>query len=231
MTEPLRPKTWPPDWPDITDPAVRAALAAVPRHLFVPPAQRADAYVDIAMPIGHGQTISQPYIVALMTQALSLTAESRVLEIGTGSGYQAAVLAEITPHVWSIETQPELAEEAAGRLRALGYPVEVRIGDGCLGWPELAPFDAVIVTAVAQEVPPELVAQLADGGRLVIPLGEPGGDQRLWLIEKPAGDLTVRCLADVRFVPLITSCHTAATDQALAAIRRQLVESFASWRF
>jgi protein-L-isoaspartate(D-aspartate) O-methyltransferase len=231
MTQPVHPENWPPDWPDIIDPAVRAALSAVPRHLFVPTEQRADAYQDIALPIGHGQTISQPYIVALMTQVLSLTAESRVLEIGTGCGYQAAVLAEITPHVWSIETQPELAEEAAGRLRALGYPVEVRIGDGCLGWPELAPFDAVIVTAVAPEVPPRLVAQLADGGRLVIPLGEPGGDQRLWLIEKPAGDLIVRYLTDVRFVPLIASCDTPATDPSLDALRRQLVESFASWRF
>jgi protein-L-isoaspartate(D-aspartate) O-methyltransferase len=178
MTEPVGPKNWPPDWPDITDPAVRAALAAVPRHLFVPPALRADAYSDIALPIGHGQTISQPYIVALMTQALSLTAASRVLEIGTGSGYQAAVLAEITPHVWSIETVPVLAEQTAARLQGLGYPVKVRTGDGCLGWPQLAPFDAIIVTAAASEVPPALVAQLADGGRLVIPLGEPGGEQR-----------------------------------------------------
>jgi protein-L-isoaspartate(D-aspartate) O-methyltransferase len=231
MTEPERPKDWLPDWPDIKDPAVRAALAAVPRHLFVPPAQRAEAYLDIALPIGHGQTISQPYIVALMTQALALRADSRVLEIGTGSGYQAAVLATITPNVWSIETRPDLARQATALLKALGYPVQVRAGDGSLGWPELAPFDAIIVTAATQEVPPALVDQLATGGRLVIPLGEPHGDQLLWSIEKPGGELTAYCLADVRFVPLITSCHTGPVDPALAALRRRLGQPFIPWRF
>jgi protein-L-isoaspartate(D-aspartate) O-methyltransferase len=120
MSEPRRPKHWPPHWPDITDPAVLAAVAAVPRHLFVPPSERDDAYLDVPLPIGHGQTISQPYIVGLMTQALKLTHQSRVLEIGTGSGYQAAILAHITPHVWSVETLAELARAARERLHGLG---------------------------------------------------------------------------------------------------------------
>jgi protein-L-isoaspartate(D-aspartate) O-methyltransferase len=231
MTEPERPANWPPDWPDIKDLAVRAALSAVSRHLFVPADQRADAYLDIALPIGCGQTISQPYIVALMTQALALRADSRVLEVGTGSGYQAAVLAAITPHVWSIEARPELAEQAAERLKTLGYPVQVRAGDGYLGWPEFAPFDAIIVTAATPDVPPALVDQLASGGRLVIPLGQPGGDQLLWSIEKLDGDLAAHCLADVRFVPLITSCHTAAADPALVALGRRLTQPFIPWRF
>src|SRR5512139_2199071 len=130
MSEEWRPKHWPPHWPDISDPAVLAAMAAVPRHLFVPPHYRDQAYEDIPLPIGHGQTISQPYIVALMTQALRLSPHSHVLEIGTGSGYQAAVLAHITPHVWSVETVGELAEAAQERLHGLGYRVVVRAGDG-----------------------------------------------------------------------------------------------------
>ena len=163
---------WPPPWPDITDRAVLAAIAAVPRHRFVPPQQQAQAYEDAPLPIGLGQTISQPYIVALMTQALHLTPTSRVLEIGTGSGYQSAVLASITPHVWSVEMLAELAGAARERLHRLGYPVEVKAGDGRLGWPEHAPYDGIIVTAAAPDVPPALVAQLADTGRLVIPVGE-----------------------------------------------------------
>lgn len=222
--EPPRPRHWPPRWPDITDPTVLAAVAAVPRHRFVPPEYVEAAYEDVPLPIGQGQTISQPYIVALMTQALRLTPESHVLEIGTGSGYQAAILATITPHVWSVETRPELGRAAQERLRGLGYPVKVKIGDGWLGWPEHAPYDAIIVTAAATEVPPALVVQLAEGGRLVIPVGENAWDQVLWLIEKlPGGRLQAEQLADVRFVPLVpTFLRDESEDPALAALRDEL---------
>jgi protein-L-isoaspartate(D-aspartate) O-methyltransferase len=231
MTESERPARWPPRWPDITDPAVRAALAAVPRHLFVLPEYCSEAYLDIAQPIAQGQTISQPYIVALMTQALCLTPDSRVLEVGTGSGYQAAVLAQITPHVWSIEVRPALAESAARLLRDLAYPVAARCGDGCRGWPEYAPYDAIIVTAAAAEVPPALIAQLAVGGRLVMPLGTSSWDQLLWCVQKTASGLRSQLLAEVRFVPLVTSCHTDDTaDPELAAIRRELRDLFHQWR-
>ncbi|PKO21164.1 MAG: protein-L-isoaspartate O-methyltransferase [Chloroflexi bacterium HGW-Chloroflexi-1] len=219
------PGHWPPRWPDVTDPAVLRAVAEVPRHLFVPEKYRAEAYEDRPLPIGQGQTISQPYIVALMTQALRLTATSRVLEIGTGSGYQSAILAQITPHVWSVETLAELAATARERLHGLGYPVKVKAGDGRLGWPEHAPYDAVIVTAAAPDVPPALVAQLADDGRLVIPVGEGLWDQRLWLIEKSVGRLRARVLAEVRFVPLVaSSSRPEPEDEALAEIRRELNE-------
>lgn len=227
MSEHDRPGRWPPQWPDVTDRAVRDALAAVPRHLFVPPGRRDDAYEDIPLPIGLGQTISQPYIVAVMTQALHLTAESRVLEIGTGSGYQAAILAAITPHVWSVEMLPELARRAQERLSGLGYPVAVKTGDGRLGWSEHAPYDAIIVTAAAPDVPPALVQQLADPGRLVIPVGETAWNQTLWLIEKRQGRLHVEPLAEVRFVPLVASARDAeAEDPALAAIRQTLDDAF-----
>jgi len=223
MSEPKPPADWPPRWPDITDRAVLAALAAVPRHLFVPPQHRDHAYDDAPLPIGYGQTISQPYIVALMTQALRLTPASRVLEVGAGSGYQAAILAQITPQVWSIETLPELAETARERLHGLGYPVEVRLGDGRLGWPELAPFDGIIVTAASADVPPALAAQLADGGRMVIPVGETTWDQLLWLIQKERGRLHRELLAEVRFVPLVaTASRIPETDPALADVRREL---------
>jgi protein-L-isoaspartate(D-aspartate) O-methyltransferase len=215
---------WPPPWPDITDRAVLAAIAAVPRHRFVPPQYEAQAYDDAPLPIGLGQTISQPYIVALMTQALRLTPTSRVLEVGTGSGYQSAVLASITPHVWSVETLAELAGAARERLHGLGYPVEVKAGDGRLGWPEHAPYDGIIVTAAAPDVPPALVAQLADDGRLVIPVGETAWDQTLWLIKKTASRLAREFLCEVRFVPLIaTASHSVEVeDPALADIQRQL---------
>ena len=225
MNEERPPKHWPPAWPDVTDKKVLEALATVPRHLFVPPDYRQDAYADIALPIGLGQTISQPYIVALMTQALRLTPESKVLEVGTGSGYQAAILAHITPRVWSIEALPELARAAEERLRALGYPVTVRVGDGRLGWPEHAPYDGIIVTAAAVEVPPALILQLKEGGRLVIPVGESAWDQVLWLIEKgPGGRLTTHWLADVRFVPLVAVSPRPAEeeDPATNAIRQEL---------
>lgn len=170
----------------------------------MPPAYRDGAYEDAPQPIGHGQTVSQPYIVAFMTQALALTSRSRVLEIGTGSGYQTAVLAQLTPHVWSVECRPALGDAAARRLFELGYSVRVRIGDGCLGWPEHAPYDAIVVTAAGVEVPPPLVEQLAEGGRLVMPLGKTSWDQSLWLFEKRGRRLKRTFLAEVRFVPLVS---------------------------
>lgn len=218
------PPVWPPYWPDVTDKAVLAALKAVPRHIFVLPQHRVAAYEDIPLSIGHGQTISQPYIVARMTQALCLTAASRVLEIGTGSGYQAAILAQITPHVWSVEALPELARAADERLTGLGCQVAIKVGDGRLGWPEHAPYDAIIVTAAAPDVPPSLVAQLAEGGRLVIPVGADAWRQVLWLISKRAGRPYASWLGDVRFVPLVGSHEAAAAenDPALAALRDEL---------
>jgi protein-L-isoaspartate(D-aspartate) O-methyltransferase len=220
------PRHWPPRWSDITDPRVLAAMTAVPRRLFVPPEHRHQAYEDAPLPIGEGQTISQPYIVALMTQALRLTPETRVLEIGTGSGYQAAILAHITPHVWSVEALPELGRAAEERLHGLGFPVRVKIGDGRLGWPEHAPYDAIIVTAAATEIPPHIVVQLAEGGRLVIPVGGSLWDQQLWLIEKASGGkLSAEWLVDVRFVPLVSATKPPPTfDPALEALRRELRE-------
>jgi len=230
MSEPSRPERWPPHWPDVTDPAVIAAIASVPRHLFVPPQYQEQAYEDIPLPIGQGQTISQPYIVALMTQALRLKPDSSVLEIGTGSGYQAAILVQITPHVWSVEMLPELAEAARQRLRGLGYPVCVKAGDGRLGWPENGPFDGIIVTAASHDVPPALVAQLAEGGRLVIPLGASYWDQNLWLVERVRDRLKKQHLAEVRFVPLVASPASVESEIAgLSAIRQELDELFAGW--
>ena len=219
---------WPPLWPDITDRCVREAIASVPRHLFVRPEHQGHAYEDAPLPIGLGQTISQPYIVALMTQALHLTPNSRVLEVGTGSGYQAAVLASITHHVWSVETLAELAGAARERLCGLGYPIEVRTGDGRLGWPENAPYDGIIVTAAAPDVPPALVAQLADAGRLVIPVGETSWDQALWLIQKRPGRLHREFLCEVRFVPLVATIarDPEVEDPGLIDIKRQLHEMF-----
>jgi protein-L-isoaspartate(D-aspartate) O-methyltransferase len=220
MNWPPRPKHWPPQWPDITDPAVLAAMAHVPRHVFVPPQHRDQAYEDYPLPIGCGQTISQPYIVALMTQALHLTPQSRVLEVGTGSGYQTAVLAQITPHVWSVEALAELACAAQERLHGLGYTVDVRAGDGRLGWPEHAPYDAIIVTAASPDLPPALVVQLVEGGRLVIPLGASAWDQGLWRIEKRGGRLCKEYLADVRFVPLVASPRAGTPDDPVTAEAR-----------
>jgi len=188
---------------DITDLAVLRAMDKVPRHLFVPPGLVGQAYNDYPLPIGEGQTISQPYIVALMTQSLRLTGSEKVLEVGTGSGYQAAVLAEIVPRVFTIEILPGLAASAAARLRSLQYgTVQVRAGDGYRGWPEEAPFDAIIVTAGATHIPRPLVEQLREGGRLVIPVGS-GGHQELLLGTKERGSLVTRPIAPVRFVPLM----------------------------
>ena len=186
------------------DPAVMAALDRVPRHEFVPPEIEERAYENRPLPIGHGQTISQPYIVALMTHLLGLAPHHRVLEIGTGSGYQAAVLAELVERVHTIEIVPPLARQATQRLPRLGYDnVEVRLGDGYYGWPEAAPFEAIIVTAAASHVPPPLVDQLAPNGVLVIPVGEHFSVQMLLLVRKGAGGgVTVRQVLPVRFVPL-----------------------------
>jgi protein-L-isoaspartate(D-aspartate) O-methyltransferase len=187
----------------VNTPAVVDAMLAVPRHEFVPDDLVNQAYGDHPLPIGYGQTISQPYIVALMTEALRLEADDVVLEIGTGSGYQAAVLAEIVDQVYTIEIVGALAESAADRFLALGYDnVEVRHADGYLGWPEHEPFDAIIVTAAPDHVPPPLRAQLADGGRLVLPVGPVGGYQELWMVERDSDEFTTTSLGGVRFVPL-----------------------------
>ena len=189
---------------DIIDPAVMAAMDRVPRHEFVPEDGRPSAYANRPLSIGHGQTISQPYIVALMTHLLGVEPGGRVLEIGTGSGYQAAVLAELAVDVHTIEIVEALAEQAARRFVRLGYDrVRTRLGDGYYGWPDAAPFNAIIVTAAAGHVPPPLVEQLAPGGVLVIPVGEPFSVQLLLLVRKREnGDVTVRQILPVRFVPL-----------------------------
>ncbi len=185
----------------VRDPRLLAALRAVPRHELVPPEWREEAYRDEPLPIGHGQTISQPYVVAAMTEALDLQPGERVLEIGTGSGYQAAVLAELGTEVFSIEIVPELAERARTDLARLGYArVRVRAGDGYRGWPEEAPFDAIVVTAAPDHVPEALTEQLAVGGRLVMPLGR--GVQELVRITRTEGGLAREHLFDVRFVPM-----------------------------
>ena len=180
------------------------AMMSVPRHQFVPKKWIPMAYNDTPLPIGYGQTISQPYIVAYMTEILNLDEESRVLEIGTGSGYQAAILSCLVKEVYTIEIIPELAESASLRLEKLGYKnVEVTCGDGYYGWSEHAPFDAIIVTAAAGHIPPPLLKQLKDGGKMVIPVGGPFMIQNLVLVEKDrAGKITTRNLMAVRFVPL-----------------------------
>ena len=189
---------------DITDPQVLAAMGRVPRQLFVPPALEYQAYDDNPLPIGHGVTISQPYIVALMTQAAKIKPGQRVLEVGTGSGYQAAVLATLTDEVYSIELIPELAQSASERLKRLGYKnVQVKSGNGYLGWPEFAPFDAIIVTAAAPEVPPALKNQLKDGGRLVIPVGPTFGLQYLMRLTRHGNNFQEEMLSPVAFVPLV----------------------------
>ena len=188
---------------DIRDERVLQAMATVPRHLFVPPAQRSQAYDDGPLPIGQEQTISQPYIVALMTESLRLKGTETVLEIGTGSGYQAAVLSGLAKKVYSIEIIPELAGTARARLAALGYKnVEVIVGDGNLGWPQGSPYDAIIVTAAAPQIPPALIEQLAEGGRMVLPV-EVGNEQHLLRLQKVDGKITQEDLGLVRFVPLV----------------------------
>ncbi len=186
-------------------PAVRAALGKVERHRLVAEAERPYAYRNHPLPIGHGQTISQPYIVALSADLVAPQPQHVVLEIGTGSGYQAAILAEIVQQVYTIEIVPELARTAQARLRDLGYRnIEVRIGDGYAGWPEKAPFDGIVVTAAAPRVPQALIDQLKPGGRLVIPVGERWEVQQLLLITKKVDGTTERRdVLPVRFVPLV----------------------------
>ncbi len=188
----------------VRDSATLTAMRLVPRHEFVPLAQRELAYADRALPIDQGQTISQPYIVAVMTEAIRPHAGLNVLEVGTGSGYQAAVLAQIGCRVHSIELIGALADSARSRLARLGYDsVEVRHGDGYLGWPEAAPFDAIVVTAAPDSMPPALVEQLAPGGRLVAPVGGENQVQQLTLLEKDAqGNVTRRTLLPVQFIPM-----------------------------
>jgi len=186
---------------DIIDRDVLQAMRAVPRHLFVPETYRDQAYHDGPLPIAEGQTISQPYIVAIMTELLQIDSTSKVLEIGTGSGYQAAVLAEISDSVYSIEIITKLARRADSLLDSLGYiAVQVRAGDGYKGWPEAAPFDAIIVTAAAPRIPQPLVDQLKPGGRMVIPVGE--FSQELMLITRDEDEVIKKNIIPVRFVPM-----------------------------
>lgn len=187
----------------ITDAATLSAMRKVPRHQFVPEARQHLAYSDSPLPIGYGQTISQPYIVAYMTQRVRPAPGMRVLEIGSGSGYQAAVLAEILDEVFTIEIVKELAEWGQNNLRRAGYDkVQVKHADGYYGWPEHAPFDAIVVTAAADHIPPPLIDQLKDGGRMAIPVGSPFRTQTLMLVTKENGNIITEDLLPVRFVPL-----------------------------
>ena len=188
----------------IRDARVLAALGKVPRQEFVPKALQAEAYQDGPLPIGHGQTISQPYVVAFMTEALVLRPRDRVLEIGTGSGYQAAVLAGLVAEVFSIELLEPLARRAEADLRRLGYGnVKVRAGDGYGGWPEAAPFEAILVTCAPDEVPEALVDQLKVGGRMIVPVGSQGAAQELILLRKTLEGLERQAVLPVRFVPMV----------------------------
>lgn len=192
----------------ISDPAILDRVRSVPRHLFVDEALQSRAYEDSALPIGHGQTISQPYIVAFMTQELGLEPHHKLFELGTGSGYQAAVASLLVDEVFTVEIVPELAERASEDLERLGHEnVHVRQGDGWAGWPDEAPFDRIIVTAAAPELPEPLLEQLADGGRMIIPVGPAGGRQDLYLVWKTRdGELKSRAILPVRFVP-VTGDH------------------------
>ena len=187
---------------DITNARVLAVMSKVPRHEFVPERLRPDVYRDHPLPIGHGQTISQPYIVAFMTERLDPKPTDRMLEIGTGSGYQAAVLAEMAAQVYTIEIIEELAQRAAADLKQLGYTnVHVRAGDGYQGWAEAAPFDSIIVTCAPEQVPQPLIDQLKDGGRIIIPIGS-AWDQELVLLRKRGGKLEQQAVLPVKFVPM-----------------------------
>jgi protein-L-isoaspartate(D-aspartate) O-methyltransferase len=196
---------------DRLEPRVMAALAGLRREEFLPPELAELAYENAPLAIGHGQTISQPYIVAVMTDMLAPRPEDVLLEIGSGSGYQTALLAELVARVYSIERLPELATEAAARLARLGYRnVELREGDGALGWPEHAPYDGIIVTAAAAQMPQALIRQLKPGRRLVLPLGPPGGQQELIIVEKSAtGAVSERVTLPVAFVPLLSAEQTS----------------------
>ncbi len=198
----------------VSDARVLAAMRRVPRHEFVPEGLRAYAYDDTPLPIGEGQTISQPYIVALMTELAQLKPGDRVLEVGTGSGYQAAVLAELTTSVYTVEIRPSLAARAKTVLERLGYhTVKTRTGDGYHGWPEAAPFDAILVTAAPNQLPEPLVSQLAEGGRLVAPIGPPGNQELMGYAKRKGRLLTERVLP-VSFVPLIRSSTTPTPGES-----------------
>lgn len=187
----------------IRDRRILKVMETVPRHEFVPEEYRAFAYDDSPLPIGEGQTISQPYIVALMTECLNLEGDEKVLEVGTGSGYQAAILCELAKEVYTIEILETLAERAEELLQKLGYKnVKVKCGDGYLGWEEYAPFDGIIVTCAPDHIPRPLIDQLAEGGRMVIPVGEIDFPQVLKIVEKREGEVTVRNVVPVRFVPM-----------------------------
>ena len=187
----------------ITDARVLAAMQTVPRHRFVPDRLLSVAYADRPLPIGEGQTISQPYVVALMTDSLDLKSEHRVLEIGTGSGYQAAVLSELVDQVYTIEIKKKLYDRVIKTLEMLGYDnIHSRHGDGYFGWPQAAPFDAIMITAAIDHIPPPLIKQLKDGGRLTLPLGNPFTYQNLVLVTKKGDDLIVKQITGVLFVPM-----------------------------
>ena len=188
----------------VKDARVLEVMGKLPRHLFVDQRYREQAYRDHPLPIGEGQTISQPYIVALMTETLNLKSTDRVLELGTGSGYQAAVLSEMVKEVYTIEIREQLARTAAARLERLGYRnVKVKYADGYFGWEEYAPFDAIMITAAVNHIPPLLLKQLKEGGRLILPLGSTVYHQTLTLVTKEDGQLPIRQLIPVRFVPFI----------------------------
>lgn len=188
----------------ISNARVLEAMKKVPRHHFVPKEYQEEAYNDYPLPIGYGQTISQPYIVAYMTNVVKPDSKMKALEIGTGSGYQAAVLAEIVDQVYTIEIVPELARESAERLNKLGYDnIQCRFGDGYKGWPENAPFDIILVTAAAEKIPQPLIDQLAEDGKLVIPVGKPSSVQELQLVTKRKGKIETKHLTLVRFVPFM----------------------------
>jgi protein-L-isoaspartate(D-aspartate) O-methyltransferase len=199
----------------VRDPRVLAAMRKIPRHVFVPEGQAASAYDDRPLPIGSEQTISQPYVVAFMTEQLRLTGKEKVLEIGTGSGYQTAILAALAAKVYSIEIRPELAKAAAERLASLGIRnVEVRAADGYRGWPEEAPFDGILVTAAPERVPPPLLEQLSPTGRMVIPVG--AFYQELKLIERQGGGYTEKSVLPVRFVPFVGEAEGAPAPPGTA---------------
>ena len=212
----------------LRDEDVLSAMRSVPRHLFVPETTAADAYADSPLPIGLGQTISQPYMVALMTTLLEVDVRSRVLEIGAGSGYQSAVLAEVAGEVFAIERLAPLAERARATLARLGYAnVRLAIGDGARGWHEQAPFQGILVAAAADEVPPELLGQLADGGRLVVPVGRGRGEQVLTIIERDGDAFVERHDTRCRFVPLIRD--VSPDDRRAAALRGSGADEDAGW--
>jgi len=187
----------------IADPKVLAAMRSVPRHCFVPKRLASKAYADTALPIGASQTISQPYVVALMTESLKLSGNHRILEIGTGSGYQAAVLAKIVKEVYSIEIKEKLHRESNRLLKDMGFTnVKTRHGDGYFGWQEAAPFDAIMITAAINHIPPPLLKQLTEGGRLILPLGNPFSYQNLTLVTKTGGNYVTKQITGVLFVPM-----------------------------